>query len=216
MTAYGPEAVKADLVDHITDNIADWVAVTAVDSWPPAPAYVAATDLLPVDEDKPWPCVLIACTGQTAHVNDGGSTQVVHYAVTVKAAVRSSTSKDVDGAAAGRDRLAQALWWLLIVHPEAATGTTVLAADMTMDLDPVGLDPKSRPVAVGVIKATVRRVETLPDLDSYGTADSALASVSVTDADGTLYSEGSGDLYDIGIYDDTRDYEGGHTYLPKE
>jgi len=68
----GHEAVKADLVAHLSANIGDWVDVVAVDSWPPAPALVAATDILPVDEDKPWPCVLVSTTSMSTTTRDAG------------------------------------------------------------------------------------------------------------------------------------------------
>ena len=213
----GHEAVKADIVEHISDNIAAWIAVTSVADWPPVPALVSATDILPVDEDKPWPCVMVASTSmtdptRTTSIGDG--TFIGEYSVKITAAVRTSKSKDDADAAVGRDRLLLALRYLLITSPQAGENTTVLAASLTEQTDPVAVDPKGRMVALGSISVNVRHVETVPDLASYGEADSAEVHLAVTDADGTLYTNAE---YNSDVaYDDTNtDYEGGTEWPPK-
>lgn len=212
------ETVKADLVAHIADNLPAWVTVTAVDDWPPAPALVAATDLLPVDEDKPWPCVLVAAESRDTAVRGGaiGDPLVAaEYRLRITAAVRTSKSKDVDDAVAGRDRLLLALRWLLLTSPAAGDDTTVLAAGMTETYEPAGLDPKSRPVSVGVLRCTARHVETIPDPAGV-TADNAGVTLAVTDADGTLYTDAP--AYDGHVvYDDTHAaYDGGTVWPPQQ
>ena len=101
----GHEAVKADLVAHLGANIGDSVDVVAVDSWPPAPALVAATDILPVDEDKPWPCVLVSTTSMsttTRAAGVGSGVFIGDYGVRVTVAGRPPKSKGFDQAAVGR------------------------------------------------------------------------------------------------------------------
>lgn len=212
----GHEAVKADLVAHLSANIGDWVDVVAVDSWPPAPALVAATDILPVDEDKPWPCVMVASTSmtdptRTTSIGDG--TFIGEYSVKITAAVRTSKSKDDADAAVGRDRLLLALRYLLITSPQAGDDTTILVASLTEQTDPVAVDPKGRMVALGSISVNVRHVETIPDLASYGEADSADVVLSATTADGTLYTDAEYD--DDTVYDSTGGYDTGTEYPPK-
>ena len=185
----GHEAVKADLVTHIGDNIAAWITVVAEDGWPVVPQLIAASDILPVDEDKPWPCVMVASTSmtdptRTTSIGDG--TFIGEYSVKITAAVRTSKSKDDADAAVGRDRLLLALRYLLITSPQAGDDTTVLVASLTEQTDPVAVDPKGRMVALGSISVNVRHVETIPDLDEYGTVDQIDLAVTVTDAQGML------------------------------
>ena len=211
----GHEAVKADLVSHISDNLAAWITVVEVDSWPPMPAHVAAGDILPVDEDKPWPCVLVTSTSMGDHHRTaalGDATFIGEYSVKITAAVRTSKSKDDADAAAGRDRLLLALRYLLITSPKAGD-TTVLTSTLTEQTDPVAVDPKGRMVALGSITVTARHVESIPDLEAYGVADSADVTLSVTTADGTLYTDAEYD--DDTVYDSTGGYDSGTEYPPK-
>lgn len=185
----GHEAVKADLVAHLSANIGDWVDVVAVDDWPPAPARVSATDILPVDEDKPWPCVMVASTSMTDPTRPsaiGDATFIGEYSVKITAAVRTSKSKDDADAAVGRDRLLLALRYLLITSPQAGDDTTVLVASLTEQTDPVAIDPKGRMVALGTISVNVRHVETIPDLAGYAPVDQIDLGLTVTDAQGML------------------------------
>jgi len=212
----GHEAVKADLVSHITDNIAAWITVVQDGSWPPVPAEIVASDILPVDEDKPWPCVLVTSTSMSDHRRTaalGDATFIGEYSVKITAAVRTSKSKDDADAAAGRDRLLLALRYLLVTSPQAGDDTTILVASLTEQTDPVAVDPKGRMVALGSISVNVRHVETIPDLASYGEADSADVTLSVTTADGTLYTDAEYD--DDTVYDSTGGYDSGTEYPPK-
>ena len=211
----GHEAVKAALVSHITDNIAAWITVVQDGSWPPVPAEIVASDILPVDEDKPWPCVLVTSTSmsdrrRTAALGD--ATFIGEYSVKITAAVRTSKSKDDADAAVGRDRLLLALRYLLITSPKAGD-TTVLTSTLTEQTDPVAVDPKGRMVALGSISVTVRHVESIPDLEAYGVADSADVTLSVTTADGTLYTDAEYD--DDTVYDADGGYDSGTEYPPK-
>lgn len=212
----GHEAVKADLVAHLSAGLSAWVTVTAVDSWPPVPARVSATDILPVDEDKPWPCVMVASTSMTDPTRTtslGDGTFIGEYSVKITAAVRTSKSKDDADAAVGRDRLLLALRYLLITSPQAGDDTTVLVASLSEQTDPVAVDPKGRMVALGTITVPVRHIDTVPDLASYGVADSADVVVSATTADGTLYTDAEYD--DDTVYDSTGGYDTGTEYPPK-
>ena len=212
----GHEAVKADLVTHIGDNIAAWIAVVAEDGWPVEPQMIAASDILPVDEDKPWPCVMVASTSMTDPTRPSGigdATFIGDYSVKITAAVRTAKSKDDADAAVGRDRLLLALRYLLVTSPQAGEDTTVLAASLTEQTDPVAIDPKGRMVAIGSISVNVRHVETIPDLASYGLADSADVVVSVTTADGTLFTDAEYD--DDTVYDSSGGYDTGTEYPPK-
>ena len=212
----GHEAVKAALVSHITDNLAPWITVVEVDDWPPMPGRIAVTDILPVDEDKPWPCVMVASTSMGTQHRAGGmgdATFIGDYSVKITVAVRTAKSKDDADAAAGRDRLLLALRYLLLTSPQAATDTTVLPASLTEQTDPVAIDPKGRMVALGSISVNVRHVETIPDLASYGEADSADVVLSVTTADGTLYTDAEYD--DDTVYDSTGGYDTGTEHPPK-
>ena len=212
----GHEAVKADLVAHLSANIGDWVDVVAVDSWPPTPALVAATDILPVDEDKPWPCVLVSTTNMTAATRDAGigyGTFIGEYSVRVTVAVRTPKSKDYDQAALGRDRLLAAVRYLLLSNPQAGD-CAVLTAGISEQTDAVAVDAKGRPVAVGTLSVTVRHTDTIPDPASYGTADAAIVELGVTDADGSLFTNQryDGEM----VYDDAADaYDGGTEWPPK-
>ncbi|MEN9508666.1 MAG: hypothetical protein RLZZ621_1229 [Gemmatimonadota bacterium] len=213
----GHEAVKADLVAHLSANIGDWVDVVAVDSWPPAPALVAATDILPVDEDKPWPCVLVSTTSMsttTRAAGVGSGVFIGDYGVRVTVAVRTPKSKDFDQAAVGRDRLLAAVRYLLLSSPKAGDDCAVLTADFSEQTDPVAVDAKGRPVAVGTLTLTVRHTETIPDLAEYGTADAAIVELGVTDADGSLFTN---QHYDAeSVYDDPADgYDGGTEWPAK-
>jgi hypothetical protein len=212
----GHEAVKSDLVAHLSANIGDWVDVVAVDSWPPVPALVAATDVLPVDEDKPWPCVLVSTTSMSTTTRDAGigsGVFVGDYAVRVSVAVRTPKSKDYDQAALGRDRLLAAVRYLLLSSPKAGD-CAVLTADLSEQTDAVAVDAKGRPVAVGTLSLTVRATETIPDLAAYGTADAAIVDLGVTDADGSLFTN---QRYDgETAYDDPADgYDGGTEWPAK-
>lgn len=213
----GHEAVKADIVDHISDNIAPWITVVAVSDWPPVPARISATDILPVDEDKPWPCVMVASTSMTDPTRTtslGDGTFIGDYSVKITAAVRTSKSKNDADAALGRDRLLLALRYLLVTSPQAGDDTTVLVASLTEQTDPVAVDPKGRMVALGSISVNVRHIETVPDLASYGEADTADIHLAVTDADGSLYTNAEyvGDV----AYDDADTvYDGGTEFPPK-
>lgn len=212
----GHEAVKADIVEHISDNIAAWITVVAVADWPPVPARISATDILPVDEDKPWPVVLVSTTGMTPKDQPtalGGDTHIGVYDVKITVAVRTSKSKDDADAAVGRDRLIQAVRWLLLTSPQAGTSTTVMPSTWSETVDPVAIDPKGRMVALGSISVNVRHVETIPDLASYGEADSADVVLSVATADGTLYTDAEYD--DDTVYDSTGGYDTGTEYPPK-
>lgn len=213
----GHEAVKADLVEHIADNLAQWLTVVAVDDWPPTPQMIAAGDILPVDEDKPWPCVMVASTSMTDPTRPGSigdGTFIGDYSVKITAAVRTPKSKDEADAAAGRDRLLLALRYLLVTSPQAGSDTTVLLSSLTEQTDPVAIDPKGRMVALGSISVDVRHVETIPDLASYGTADAAVVELGVTDADGSLFTN---QRYDgETVYDDPADgYDGGTEWPAK-
>jgi len=212
----GHEAVKADIVEHISDNLAAWITVVAVADWPPVPARISATDILPVDEDKPWPVVLVSTTGMTPKDQPtalGGDTHIGVYDVKITVAVRTSKSKDDADAAVGRDRLIQAVRWLLLTSPQAGTSTTVMPSTWSETVDPVAIDPKGRMVALGSISVNVRHVETIPDLASYGEADSADVVLSVATADGTLYTDAEYD--DDTVYDSTGGYDTGTEYPPK-
>jgi len=212
----GHEAVKADIVEHVSDNIAAWINVVAVSDWPPVPARIAATDILPVDEDKPWPCVMVASTSMTDPTRPsaiGDGTFIGDYSVKITAAVRTSKSKDDADAALGRDRLLLALRYLLVTSPQAGDDTTILVASLTEQTDPVAVDPKGRMVALGSISVNVRHVETIPDLDAYGEVDSADIHLAVTTADGTLYTDTAYD--DDTVYDSTGGYDAGTEYPPK-
>jgi len=52
------ESVKAALVDHITDNVGDWLDLEKVDAWPADPALVGSFEILP-EGDEHWPCVAV-------------------------------------------------------------------------------------------------------------------------------------------------------------
>lgn len=52
------ESVKAALVDHIDDNVAAWLALEKVSSWPADPALVGTFEILP-EGDEHWPCVAV-------------------------------------------------------------------------------------------------------------------------------------------------------------
>ena len=214
----GHEAVKADIVEHLTDHLGAWVAVVDVDGWPPVPELIAATDILPVDEDKPWPCLLVATTGMTPGRQPtaiAGDVFVGEYAVKITVAVRTSKSRDEADAAVGRDRLLQALRWLLLTSPAAGDSTTVLTAGWSEATDPVAVDPKGRMVALATVTFTARHTETVPDLAGYGTADAGvIAELAVTDADGSLFTNAEYDGYVA--YDDTdTDYDGGTEWPPQ-
>ena len=218
MTA-GHEAVKADLVDHLTDHIGAWVELVDAGGWPPAPALIAATDILPVDEDKPWPCILVATTGMTpARLPSaiGCGEFIGEYAVKVTVAVRTSKSKDEADAAVGRDRLLQALRWLLLTSPAAGTATTVLTAGWSEKTDPVAVDPKGRMVALSEVTFTARHTETVPDPAAYGTADAGVIELAVTDAAGSLFTEAD-PLYDGPVVYDTPglEFDGAREWPPK-
>lgn len=212
----GHEAVKADLVDHLTTDLPAWVAVVAVDGWPAAPERIAAADILPVDEDKPWPVILVSTTTMTPKDQPtalGGDTHIGVYEVKITVAVRTSKSKDDADAAVGRDRLVQAVRWLLLTSPQAGTNTTVMPSTWSETVDPVAIDPKARMVALGTVTVSVRHIETVPDLASHGVADSADVVLSVTTADGTLYTDAEYD--DDTVYDATGGYDTGTEYPPK-
>ncbi len=216
----GHEAVKADLVEHLTDHLGAWVAVVDVDGWPPAPELIAATDILPVDEDKPWPCLLVATTGMTPGRQPtaiAGDVFVGEYGCKITVAVRTSKSRDEADAAVGRDRLLQALRWLLLTSPAAGASTTVLTAGWSEATDPVAVDPKGRMVALATVTFTARHAETVPDLAGYGTADAGvIAELAVTDADGSLFTDVD-PLYDGPVVYDTPglEFDGAREWPPQ-
>lgn len=178
----GHEAVKAAVVAHVAANVAAWVATTQEDSWPPAPSLVAATAVLPVDEDKPWPCVLVSSTATPRISQVGDGTYLAEYTLNLRVGVRSDEMKNYDKAVEGRDRLLLAVRRLLLSSPRCAAGVVTLAASITETTDDVALDTKGRPVALGTLSVTVRQSETLPD---PAAVDVLTADVEVTAVDAT-------------------------------
>lgn len=220
----GHETVKALLVDHLTDHLAPWLEVVrAGDTWPLDPKLTAASDILPEGDDQ-WPCVLVSSTKMTRRTSKAADAVATseflgRYAVTVTVACRAVKERDPDSAATGRDRMLQAVRWLLLTAPGLDAASTCLFNDanqpMVEETDPVAVDAKGRPVALGRITFAVQHAETVPDPASVVT-DSASVSLSVTDADGTLYTEAP--AYDDGltVYDDTHTaYDGGVAWPPQ-
>lgn len=160
----GHETVKTNLVEHLSDYLPDWVDTVAVDDWPTAPGMIAATDILPIDEDKPWPVVMVSTTAMTQGRNPGPLGErifVGNYDVKITVGVRTPKNRDPDDAAIGRDRLLQAVRWLLRDRPSLGDGASVLRG-FTETTDPVGIDTKGRLVALGTLNLVVRLTETAP------------------------------------------------------
>mgnify|MGYP000850317105 FL=1 len=207
------ESVKAALVDHIDDNVGAWLALEKVSAWPADPALVGSFEILP-EGDEHWPCVAVtALKSVDADVATGGPPGVYMsvYDMVVTVGCKSAAS-DVESAASGRDRLLQAVRNLLKAVPSPTSGVRVLA-DMTGEADPVVQDARGRPAALGRLNIKVRAVESIPDLEAYGVADSADVTLSVTTADGTLYTDTSYD--DDLVYDADGGYDSGTEYPPK-
>lgn len=180
----GHEAVKAALVEHLTALLPTWLAaVRDGDTWPPDPRLIAASDILP-DKDEQWPCVLVSSTSMTRALSDGAETLVGDYGVQVSVAARAKRERDVESAAVARDRMLAAVRWLVLSHPGVTAHMQVLGATLTEETDPVGLDLKGRPAAVGAASFTVRFAETIPTIpDSIvGTVTDADVTVSAVDA----------------------------------
>ena len=152
--------------------------------------------------------------GRARAAGVGSGVFIGDYGVRVTVAVRTPKSKDFDQAAVGRDRLLAAVRYLLLSSPKAGDDCAVLTADFSEQTDPVAVDAKGRPVAVGTLTLTVRHTETIPDLAEYGTADSAIVELGVTDADGSLFTN---QHYDAeSVYDDPADgYDGGTEWPAK-
>jgi len=208
------ESVKAALVDHITDNVGDWLDLEKVDAWPADPALVGSFEILP-EGDEHWPCVAVTALRSVDEDTVAGGPPGEYmsiYSMVVTVGVKSA-GNDVESAATGRDRLLQAVRNLLKANPSAATDVRVLS-DITGETDPVVADVKGRPAALGRLNIRVRAVETIPDLAEYGTADSAIVELGVTDADGSLFTN---QHYDAeSVYDDPADgYDGGTEWPAK-
>jgi hypothetical protein len=208
------ESVKAALVDHITDNVGDWLDLEKVDAWPADPALVGSFEILP-EGDEHWPCVAVTALRSTDEDTVAGGPPGEYmsiYSMVVTVGVKSA-GNDVESAATGRDRLLQAVRNLLKANPSAATDVRVLS-DITGETDPVVADVKGRPAALGRLNIRVRAVETVPDLAEYGTADAAIVELGVTDADGSLFTN---QHYDAeSVYDDPADgYDGGTEWPAK-
>ncbi len=208
------ESVKAALVDHITDNVGDWLDLEKVDAWPADPALVGSFEILP-EGDEHWPCVAVTALRSVDEdtVTGGPPGEYMSvYSMVVTVGVKSA-GNDIESAVSGRDRLLQAVRNLLKAVPAAADGVRVLS-DISGETDAVVADVKGRPAALGRLNIRVRSTETIPDLATYGTADSAEVHLSVTDADGTLYTNAEyvGDV----VYDDESTvYDGGTEWPPK-
>lgn len=216
----GHEQVKDLLVEHLADDLGPWLTVVrGDDDWPLDPKMVAASDILPEGDDG-WPCVLVSSTRMVKRTSVSSTVtpvgaHVARYTVTITVACRAVKERDADSAAAGRDRLLQAVRWLLLTSPGLGADATCLLADLEEQTDPVAVDAKGRPVALGRSTFTVQAVETVPDLGAVAVADSAEVALSVTDADGTLYT-GAPDYDAFIAYDDTHAaYDGGTQYPPQ-
>lgn len=159
----GHEAVKDAVTAHIATNIAAWLSTTQEAAWPPAPPYVAATAVLPVDEDKPWPCVMISSTGMPRLTQTGDGDYLAEYTLNIRVGVRSDEARNYDKAVDGRDRLLLAVRRLLMSSPRCASGVVALVPSITETTDDVALDTKGRPVALGILSLAVRQSETVPD-----------------------------------------------------
>jgi hypothetical protein len=145
---------------------------------------VAATAVLPVDEDKPWPCILVSSTATPQIKQAGDGTYLADYTLNLRVGVRSDEMKGYDKAVIGRDRLLLAVRRLLMARPRCAEGVVALVPTITETTDDVALDTKGRPVALGTLSLTVRQAETLPD---PGAVESISAEVELTAVDATQY-----------------------------
>lgn len=187
----GHEQVKDLLVQHLADDLGPWLTVVrGDDDWPLDPKMVAASDILPEGDDG-WPCVLVSSTRMVKRTSLASTTtpvggHVARYTVTITVACRAVKERDADSAAAGRDRLLLAVRWLLMTSPGLGPDATCLLSDLEEVTDPVAVDAKGRPVALGRATFTVQAVETVPDLAEYGTVDQIDLAVTVTDAQGML------------------------------
>lgn len=212
----GHEQVKAALVEHLSDNLPAWLTIVRDGAtWPLDPKLVDASDILP-EGDDPWPCVLVSSTKMTRRFSAEATATgefVGVYDVTVTVAVRGVKERDVDATAAGRDRLTDAVRYLLLASPGMGEQTRALTADLTTETDPVAVDAKGRPVGLGRVAFQVQHVETIPDPAAV-TADSADVELRVTHAAASLFTnaEYNGDV----AYDDADTvYDGGTEWPPK-
>ena len=185
----GHEAVKDAMVAHLSDRLTTWLALSRVDGWPKDPGMVAATEVLPADEDKPWPVVMVSSTAMPNILHPGSlgeQAMICEYTLTIRVGVRGDKERDYDRATVGRDRLLLAVRWLLLAHPRLADGIVAVTKELSETTDPVAVDTKGRPVALGVLSVPVRAAETLPDpaaVDLVGDVD---VTVTAVPADGDL------------------------------
>lgn len=187
----GHEQVKDLLVQHLADDLGPWLTVVrGDDDWPLDPKMVAASDILPEGDDA-WPCVLVSSTRMVKRTSVSATptpvgAHVARYTVTVTTACRAVKERDADSAAAGRDRLLLAVRWLLMTAPGLGETATCLLSDLEEVTDPVAVDAKGRPVALGRATFTVQATETVPDLGAYGAADLATVVIDAVPADGVM------------------------------
>lgn len=185
----GHEAVKAAVVEHLTDLLPTWLAAVRPegDTWPIDPKLIAASDILP-DKDEQWPCVLVASTVMNRHLSDGAEQFVGDYDIQVSVAARANKERDADSAAVARDRLLAAVRWLVLSHPGPNDAMQILSGSITEETGAVGVDLKGRPAALGSISFTVRYAESIPTVaaDIAGTVTDTAIVVAAVDADTDL------------------------------
>lgn len=181
----GHEAVKTTMAAHLADRVPSYMPGVQVASWPPAPTYIAVTDMLP-EADRAWPCVLVSATAmvQPEYASAIGDNVFVGvYDVRLTVGVRATKERDVESAIYGRDRLMLAIRRLLLQEPDLdGDGVTIaLTRDLREETDPAANDPKTRPVAMGAVRLQVRHIEDVPDLAAVE-VDQASVDIEISDA----------------------------------
>lgn len=181
----GHEAVKTTLAAHLAARLPSYMSGVQQASWPPAPAYIAVTDMLP-EADKAWPCVLVSATSMVQPeyaAGIGDSIFVGVYDVRLTVGVRAIKERDIESAIYGRDRLMLAIRQVLLQEPDLdGNGVTIaLTRDLREETDPAANDPKTRPVALGAVRLQVRHIEEIPDLSAVE-VDEASVDIEVSDA----------------------------------
>lgn len=217
----GHEQVKDLLVEHLADDLGPWLTVVrGDDDWPLDPKMVAASDILPEGDDA-WPCVLVSSTRMVKRTSMSATpTPVGHhiarYTTTVTVACRAVKERDADSAAAGRDRLLLAVRWLLMTAPGLGSDATCLLSDLEEVTDPVAVDAKGRPVALGRATFVVQATETVPDLGAIEVVDAAVTDLAVTTADGSLFTHTTAGYDGPIVYDAPGvEFDGAREYPPK-
>lgn len=213
----GHESVRGLLVAHLAEGLPAWLDVArGGDEWPPDPRHVAADDIWPEGDDK-WPAVLVPSTRMVKRTSLSADVPAAalfagRYEVSVAVGCRAVKERDSASASSGRDRLMQAVRWLLLTHPGLDASTSCHFAELSETTQPVALDAKGRPVALGRLVFTVMQTEPVPDLTGVPVV-SADVEVDAAAADQPLHTDTGYDA-DL-VYSGGGDYDAGTVWPPK-